>query len=352
MMYYRKYLQILALFCLFSGSLSAQAVDFRILYQWFPGPNNTDTVRLYVESANTTPVTITAVNFSIAFRSTCDSLISFNQIFSGLWGTLIEQDTIIPLPIPRNYGGINYDRRIQYGNAVFFAIPGIIAPPIQDSALCFAEAIFKRNCSDFPYVEDESENPLNQWQGPLGSLSYEVIPIVVLPELHIAINGRMTNEGRASVYWEISDPGLIRKMALFRAGKEEPVWEGKPNENKRYTFSEQLVEYSATYQLWLETLEGDRVVSRKVVLNWGSASVDADIFPIPANEALQVRWREGAPSAGMLYIFDAQGRRIASHKVEEGEHRAVLPVEGMPSGTYFLRWAGQNSFSKSITIIH
>ena len=349
MMYYRKIFQTLALFCLLTGSLSAQTVDFRILYQWFAGPNNVDTLRLYVESASTTPLTINAVNFSFVYRSACDSLISFNQIFTGLWGTFLEGNDTITLPVPKTYGGINYDTRIQYGN---FGFAGITAPAIQDSALCFAEAVFKRDCPDYPYVEDESENGLNQWQGPLGPLTYEVIPIVVLPDFELAFWGSLNHDGLAKIDWVISDPGMIRKMKLYKNGSDRPVWIGKADDREHYSFSEQLLEQTATYQLWLETVEGDHVSSRKVKLNRSLQGNLVEIFPLPAHRELSVRWQAGAPSEGVLRLFDVHGRLVRSKEVLGNEESVSTEVESLPAGTYILRWAGKESFSQSISIIH
>ncbi|MEZ4687309.1 MAG: T9SS type A sorting domain-containing protein [Bacteroidia bacterium] len=349
MMYYRKFFQTLAFFCILTGSLSAQTVDFRILYQWFSGPNNVDTLRLYVESASSTPLTINAVNFSFVYRSSCDSLISFTQIFTGLWGTFLEGNDTITLPTPKNYGGINYDTRIQYGN---FGFAGITAPAIQDSALCFAEAIFKRDCPDYPYVEDESENGLNQWQGPLGPLTYEIIPIVVLPNFEFVSWGSINNTGLVTIDWIISDPSIINRMYLFKNGAPGAVWSGKADDREHYSFSEQLFESQATYQLWLETVDGNHFSSRKINLGWQIDQPQVEVFPNPASEDVSVLWQEGAPSAGLLKIFDAHGRLLQSLPVEEGEARVAWEFEKLPAGVYIMRWAGKAPFSRSFTITH
>lgn len=348
-MNYRKILQAFALLFVFISS-SAQAVDFRILYEWVPGPNGKDILKLYVQSTDSLPITKTAVNFSIVYRSTCETVDSFGQIFSGLWGTTFEGlSTNTVLPVPINYDGINYDRRIQYGN---FGFGGITIPAVQDPPLQFGTVVFTRTCPDFPYVEDEGENRLNQWQGPLGPCTYEVIPIVVLPEGELAFDGYVDGNGMASLNWVIGDPDYITNVELYREGENHPIFTNNPDSENEYTYTEALQEGITRYQLWLETVEGDRFPSKKLQLEWYPNGANVDVFPLPASSILTTRWQQGAPSDGKLLLYDPQGRIAAKEIVKAEASSAAIRVDKLPAGNYVLVWAGENRFAKPIIISH
>ncbi|MFK7969090.1 MAG: T9SS type A sorting domain-containing protein [Bacteroidia bacterium] len=331
---------------------SAQAVNFRILYQWFPGPGNCDTMKLFVESINTTPVQITAVNFSIVYRSNCDSVKAFSQIFSGLWGTTLEGNfPKINLPVPKTYGGISYDRRLQYGNAAFLA-PGIVAPSIADSAMCFGYIVFERLCADYPYPEDQNDNSLNQWQGPTGGYCYEIIPIVILSGFAIDLEAAPLANHRAKINWSLSEGSLADRMNLFKQGQEKPIWSGNTDEGNAYSFTDYNQTDRAVYQLWVELVDGNHVPSRKIEVQWAEAAKRVDVYPIPAKNVLTVLWEGKSPPSGKLELYDIHGRVAKTTKVSEAIHEVSMDTKDLPNGNYILKWTGPESFTRKVVIAH
>lgn len=58
-----------------------------------------------------------------------------------------------------------------------------------------------------------------------------------------------------------------------------------------------------------------------------------DAWPVPASDALNLRWHTDLREAARVAFFDAAGREVASHAVM-GRNDAVIGVGGLPAGWY------------------
>lgn len=64
-------------------------------------------------------------------------------------------------------------------------------------------------------------------------------------------------------------------------------------------------------------------------------------FPNPTSGALQVTWGDAVSAqGGEVALLDLSGRRVAAQRWVAGATRLELDVSALPSGTYFVAWAG------------
>lgn len=374
---------LVALLVISSFVNQSHAFDFRILYRWFPGPGNCDTLRLYVESTTVNPVPIEAANFSIAYRDSCDTLKSFDNIFSTQWGTFFEgsfpdlradkwdyiyrctlktettpgdsvcmdsviSDSVLLFPGPI-YGGNAYNRKIQYGN---FSFTGIIAPPVGNNGLLFATAVFCRSCPSLPYVENETENRANQWQGPFGTgYTYEVIPIIILPFSHVDIQAEWNASGNVDIQWEFEDVSSISSHRLYRVGEESPIFtSGDPE--PRNMFVDEDHQHAAIYYVEATMFDGQTIQSDRVEVQRATPDDNlAQVYPQPAQDMLHVVWPVD-PGMGVLVLRDLLGKEITSFSKQPGVADITCKVSSLPEGSYVLQWRGAQSFTRKIVIRH
>lgn len=165
--------------------LSAFSQDVKFIYQSKIGTGNIDTVSVWAISMTNSPVSLGAVNLSWVFKSSCLSYTpgnfpapnSYWSIFRDTWGSLLDFDQLQNISV--TYDGNLYDRRVQYGNAIaFFPVPVVVPASSQPPRLVM-KLWFTGSCTSQVYMEDESENGLNQIADPNNSLLTYIIENVL-----------------------------------------------------------------------------------------------------------------------------------------------------------------------------
>ncbi len=168
----------LFIFLLTALSLTS-AQDVKLCYEHdYDAASQIDTFKIYLKGNPDTTISIRAVNVSIAFHDSCATFDTLFSYFSGAWSPFFEM-TRLTHNLSLTYNRRTYGSRFQYGNSD----PGIpMAHPIPvpasnaDSLLIF-KFVFQGSCSQKLYVENQSENSLNQF----GDISFDPIDYAYHP---------------------------------------------------------------------------------------------------------------------------------------------------------------------------
>ena len=170
---------ILAL--LLVSCISAVGQDVKFSYQSKLGTGGVDTVLVWARSMTNSSVSLGAVNLSWVYNSSCLSYTpgnfpapaSYWSLFRDTWGSLLDFDQVQNINV--TYDGNSYDRRVQYGNAIsFFPVP-VVVPASSQTPLLVMKLWFSGSCTSMVYMEDESENGLNQIADPSANLLTYII---------------------------------------------------------------------------------------------------------------------------------------------------------------------------------
>ncbi|MFK7971932.1 MAG: T9SS type A sorting domain-containing protein [Bacteroidia bacterium] len=169
------YIKRLALACLFSCMVTCQAQLVRYCVSIIPGSGNTDTVALGLQSLADTTVSIRALNLSMVFDTTCTDFVSYSTLVEDMqsWGIFFGNDSVTR-NINVNYQGETYYARLLYANADPRPTNprAVVLPAAEDQPLIIFKAVFQGNCLPEVYLEDQTENPLNQ----IGSVDNNAVP--------------------------------------------------------------------------------------------------------------------------------------------------------------------------------
>lgn len=84
-----------------------------------------------------------------------------------------------------------------------------------------------------------------------------------------------------------------------------------------------------------------------------SAEQGARLYPNPARNLVRVEFNRSLASAATLELFDMAGAPVWQGGVASGEISATVPLAGLRSGTYRLRWSvGNRAGSLPLVIVH
>lgn len=174
MSYLYKLLVLISL-CLYTGS-SIQAQTLRYCSNLIAGTDGTDTLAIGLQALADTTVPIRALNLSVVFDSTCSDYKGYSSLLENqatYWGTFLSANRI-DRPLLRTYQGTTYNARFSYANAD--PNPNqpkpLVLPASSDQPLIVFKIVFEGNCTPTLYLEDETENPVNQ----IGSVTNTAIP--------------------------------------------------------------------------------------------------------------------------------------------------------------------------------
>jgi len=195
---------------LFSVGALLQAQDVAISYEITPQNENQASMQVYLQSLTDQDQTINAINFSLALPEACVKISGQEAIFSETWTDFL-QEVQMKEGLDLNYNNWHYTQRWQYGSAD----PGlptsttVLAPAQEKEPLLIMKINLEGSCTDIVYLEQESENPVNQMGDenvlPIAwtvfhpktelelseSLQLEVFPNPVEDALHVSFDGVM-----------------------------------------------------------------------------------------------------------------------------------------------------------------
>jgi hypothetical protein len=349
MAFYRKCL-ILALLAL---CLQANAQDVRFSYQSKIGTGNIDTILVWARSNTINPISLGAVNLSWVFNSSCLSYTaggsptpnSYWSLFRNTWGSLLDLDLLQTITV--TYDGNPYDRRVQYGNAMAFFPAPIVLPTNAQAPLLVMKLWFSGSCTSQVYMEDESENGLNQIAGPTGNLLTYIIENILsqpLASIWSEVKVDLPSPEAALVSWvptaEMTDgsfeversksPNFSQKNTLNTL----PLQKGP---GRPYQFEDnQPIAGLSFYRIRFMASDGREELSRVVSLYLETEELKDPIRIIPN------------PSAGifdlnfllsedpvMIQILDLHGRMVFE-KRQAFQEAIPISVSFLPAGTYQL----------------
>ena len=167
----------LAILLLLGMSLNAQ--DLKVIYEVSQGTNGNNSLKVYMQSTTPDEVQVGAINFSFAHIGACSDFEPVYSLFTTEWTDFLERK-MDKASISKEYENKIYDNRVQYG----IAEPGmpnteVITVPGSDQEKLFVyEMSFKGPMGDAIYMEDLSENPVNQ----IGGSMFNNIPYVIVNE--------------------------------------------------------------------------------------------------------------------------------------------------------------------------
>lgn len=156
-----KKLIYLILFITAGNFLRAQ--EIAISYDIQSQADNQHTLTVYLQSMSDQAKPVSAVNFSLALPAGCVKVTEHQSVFAEAWTDYLEKaESISDLDV--SYGAWHYSHRWQYGNADpgLPATGPLIAPAQQAAPLKVVELKLEGTCAQHVYIEQQSENALNQ----------------------------------------------------------------------------------------------------------------------------------------------------------------------------------------------
>lgn len=136
-------------------------------------------ISIFMRSGADSAIRIRAVNFSIAFDSTCSKVESYDCIFSERWTTFIERSGTIPAKDSLSYDDVVYTSRWIFGTGQMPNTENMILPAITEKPVRILTVTFSKNCKKAPtYPEDEEQFRVNQ----MGDENNKAVPWVMMRE--------------------------------------------------------------------------------------------------------------------------------------------------------------------------
>ncbi len=151
------------LFPIFSLGALLPAQQLAISYEIIPQSDNELVMHVYLQSLTNQDQPIRAINLSLAIPESCVKITGQTAVFSDAWTDYLQEVQITD-QLDLNYNNWHYDNRWQFGSAD----PGlpntraIIAPAQDKAALLIMQIRLKGNCTDKLYLENQTQNGLNQ----------------------------------------------------------------------------------------------------------------------------------------------------------------------------------------------
>ncbi len=151
------------LFLFFSLGYFAQAQDVALSYELDQLNETSAKMQVYLHSLTDESQALKAINFSLALPAGCAEVTGQQSIFADSWTQHLEEIQVI-VGLEMDYNNWHYSQRWQYGSADP-GLPGtaaIIAPAQGEAPVWIMEISLKGSCLEKAYLEQQSENPINQ----------------------------------------------------------------------------------------------------------------------------------------------------------------------------------------------
>jgi hypothetical protein len=314
------------IFCHFSS-----AQDFNLMYQVKSGTGDWDTTLVMIQSTNQTQPVLSAVNFSLAFQSSCSinyfgSCGSMNSVvkqnyswFANQWGSFAERcasKTIVPF----TRGTQSFNGRFSTGNTAFTGT--LTIPKSTQDPLLILKVITDGTCISRVYLEDERENSANQIaDATLNLLSYNVMRLgQAFPVEWLDVTAE--KEGASSrLNWvtgqEINNSHFVVEKSLERnfneltevAQIEGAGFADEPTSYEAWdhgTMAEQVF-----YRIRQVDLDGTFSYSDVVEVSFPELGDKIFVGPNPFRDQVSIQLRSAEPQTYQIRLFDMQGRKIA-----------------------------------------
>jgi hypothetical protein len=86
----------------------------------------------------------------------------------------------------------------------------------------------------------------------------------------------------------------------------------------------------------------------------GISSVNANmlsIFPVPANDVLNLKWKDAASGYESIEVLDLRGRTMFTQAIEANTQQTAVKTSSLPAGSYLLKVNGKdNSIVKRFSV--
>lgn len=341
------------IFFLLACCLQSYSQDVRFSYQSKIGAGNVDTVLVWARSNTTTSISLGAVNLSWVFSSSCLTFVpgnsptpnSYWSLFRNTWGPLLDFDQLQNITVTWN--GNNYDRRVQYGNAMaFFPIP-LVLPPNTQAPTLVMKLWFTGACASQVYMEDEGENGLNQIADPNGNLLSYIIENLLsqpLEGIWSSVDIQSTQPESALLSWVPEADMIAGSFSVERSASpnfsEMETLGTVPNQvetKSTHTYMDKNpLAGLSYYRVRYDDVSGQEEVSRVVSLFLETAELKDPIriIPNPSNGHFKLNFLASSEPVN-AQLWDMQGRLVW-----EQTHlfQGPIPILAsfLPGGTYQL----------------
>ena len=366
----KKLLLTIFVSSLFAVFLPAQSIN--ILYEnRSGGSSGVDTVIVYMESTTSSAVAIRAVNFSFAYQFGCSTYGTHTSIFPTHWSSFFQRH-LIRRNLSLTYGANTYDSRWLYaiGDANLTSTSFVSVPANGTGLLEVMRITFTGTCNPTIYMEDQTENPVNQIaDNNLNSLSYTVVRLSGPPSLPVEYLGwdvEAQANGSALLNWETSseinnDYFEIEKSFDSDFGQKEIIGQisgkGSSLDGASYSFIDNgLMQPVVYYRLRQVDIDGSFSYSEVK-----TASFDQEIFgpelaiyPNPAKDLVHVDLSFAGEGEYEIQVLTLEGKLVSSHAVQ-GLLTKEISLSELPRGVYTIKIGGIYQgipFTKTAKLVH
>lgn len=341
--------------------LSSHSQSVELTYTVFHGVNNApDTVRVYAQSMDQQTVSIRAVNISIVFDGGKSNLLGYNSSLNSSWSPLFERDRIDS--VSKTYWGNTYQQRWNYGIGDALVTPSslVMIPPDTATALLLLELRFQRLGSGLVYVENQTENPVNQiGDSSFRQLAYQVRALPgTFPVVWTDFSVDEDVQEGVLLSWEtaselnndffVIESSTNQDFSLFEElGKKEG--KGTTAESQQYRFmDERAGEGKRYYRIRQVDIDGAFTYSNIVDVFVEMSAFQVQIYQLQSNDHLRIRIF-GVPKDGLiLAILNTSGQTIWTEQPNTAGRRNVtitLPATQFNRGVFLLRAASEGQRS-------
>ncbi|MEZ4685685.1 MAG: T9SS type A sorting domain-containing protein [Bacteroidia bacterium] len=318
-----------------------------------------DTVIVYMQSTTTNTVSIRAVNFSFAYQFGCAAYDSYTSIFPNKWSSFFQRH-LIRRNLSLTYGSASYDSRWLYaiGDANLTTNSVLVIPNNTQPMLEVMRVAFSGSCTPDIYMEDQSENPVNQIADQnLNSLGYNVFRLNGPPNLPVEYLGweaRPLADGTAKLEWATSaelnnDYFVVEKSyAPDFSGMEEIArieGKGTPVDEASYSLIDNgLMQEQVYYRLRQVDFDGtwQHTDVRQVNFETLSPDLGLTVYPNPTKDRVKIQVSFAEDMRLSLMLFDKRGRLVRT--METLANNVIeFPLGNLPPGVYHLQATGRHN---------
>ena len=373
--------KLLLLFVLILTTTLVFAQSITVSYEIKAGASNKDTVLVFMQSNNPTPVEIRGANLSIAIQSSCvysypaafcstqDTIVNMEySYFLSVWNPPIFERCGMTESLNLDYNLANYNARFSY--AISDATPpglpfNSLAVPSASRLLVLKFSV-DRTCVSAIYLENESENLTNQ----IGDVSFFSIPYNVMylggPTFPIELNSfdaEATSNDEVLLTWEtemelLNDYFSVEKS--FTADFDEVIeiakveGAGTTDERQSYQHIDATpMAKTVYYRLKNVDLDGEFGYSNTVKVQFEGLELNVTAFPNPTKNNLNVRLALTTNQTYSFKLYDMQGRSFFYAEQELGPDAGSdfqVDMSGFPAGMYMLEVSDMKDEVKHLKI--
>lgn len=348
------------------GLSSLTAQDVVISYETLSGLNGKNNIKVYMQSTTANDVEIGAVNLSFAHAGTCLDFNPTSSVFTNAWTSFLEKECEVK-NLRQVYNQHQYDKRLQYGNAE----PGlpttqvITIPANTQPKLLVMEIEFKGACGNAIYMEDLSENPVNQIgdeqnrsipyiiehnhsiSAPVQWVTFSAVPV---DRKSVAIEWETANETE-SLYFEVEksfDNNFFQNNVI-----EKVAGAGTTTENKIYSLVDKT-EMAAVVYYRLKHIDnlGAFTYSQTVMVSFagvGELPMSVAVYPNPVVDKVTVSVEDPTEELHTVQLVSMNGSVLFSgtHDFQAGEMN--IDMSRYAIGIYTIEVKGKTS-SRAVSV--